>query len=133
MDKLQLSFSTFGLPQVLVSDNGPAFSSSEFQDFMKQNGINHVKAVPYHPASNGLAEHAAKTFKLALKKLDTGSLQSLISSFLFKYLVTPQTTTGISPAQLMMGHQLRSHLDLLLPNIADKVRTMQSEFAKTDS
>ena len=69
IDKLQLSFSTFGLPQVLVSDNGPPFSSSEFQDFMKQNRINHVKTVPYHPASNGLAERAVKTFKSALKKL----------------------------------------------------------------
>ena len=69
IDKLQLSFSISGLPQVLVSDNGPPFSSSEFQDFMKQNRINHVNTVPYHPASNGLAEHAVKTFKSALKKL----------------------------------------------------------------
>ena len=36
------------------------------------------------------------------------------------------TTTGISPAQLMMGHQLRSQLDLLLPNIADKVQCNQN-------
>ena len=42
IEKLQLLFSTFGLPHVLVSDNGPAFSSCKFQDFMKQNGINHV-------------------------------------------------------------------------------------------
>ena len=31
IEKLQLSFSTFGLPQVLVSDNGPALSITEFQ------------------------------------------------------------------------------------------------------
>ena len=126
IDKLQLSFSSLGLPQVLVSDNGPAFSSTDFQDFMKQNGINHVKTVPYHPASNGLAERSVKTFKSALKKLDTGSLQSRVNSFLFKYRITPQTTTGISPAQLMMGRRLHSHLDLLLPSIADKVQRNQS-------
>ena len=126
IDKLQLLFSTFGLPHVLVSDNGPAFSSSEFQDFMKQNGINHVKTVPYHPASNGLAERAVKTFKSALKKLSSGSLQARVNDFLFKYRITPQTTMGISPAQLMLGRQLRSHLDLLLPNVADKVQRNQS-------
>ena len=93
---------------------------------MKQNGINHVKTVPYHPASNGLAERGVKTFKSALKKLSSGSLQAQVNNFLFKYRITPQTTTGISPAQLMLGHSLRSHLDLLLPNVADKVQRNQS-------
>ena len=76
IDKLQLSFASFGLPQVLVSNNGSAFSSAEFQSSMKQSGITHAKTVPYHPASNGLAERAVKTFKSTLKKLNTGSLQS---------------------------------------------------------
>ena len=67
-----------------------------------------------------------KTFKSPLKKLDTGSLQLRVNSFLFKYRITPQTTTSISPAQLMMGRQLRSHLDLLLPSIADKVQRNES-------
>ena len=126
IDKLQLSFSTFGLPHVLVSDNGPAFSSSEFQDFMKQNGINHVKTVPYHPASNDLAERGVKTFKSALMKLSSGSLQARVNDFLFKYRIMPQTTTGVSPAQLMLGCSLCSHLDLLLPNFANKVQQNQS-------
>ena len=63
IEKLQLSFSTFGLPQVRVSDNSPAFSSAKLQHFMKQNGINHAKTIPYHPASNGLTERAVKTFR----------------------------------------------------------------------
>ena len=93
---------------------------------MKQNGINHVKTVPYHPTSNGLAERGVKTFKSALKKLSSGSLQARVNDFLFKYRITLQTTTGISLAQLMLGRQLRSHLDLLLPNVADKVQWNQS-------
>ena len=131
IEKLQLSFSTFGLPQVLVSDNGPAFSSAEFQHYMKQNGINHVKTVPYHPASNGLAERAVKTFKSALKKLNTGTLQSRVNDFLFKYRITPHTTTGTSPAQLLFGRQLHSQLDLLLPSITDKVQRNQNLQKKT--
>ena len=43
-----------------------------------------------------------------------------ISNFLFQYRVTPQTTTGFSPAELLM-RRLRTHLDLPHPDTASKV------------
>ena len=55
-------FSTHGLPDVIVSDNGTAFTSVEFETFMKRNGIRHARCAPYHPSSNGLAERAVQTF-----------------------------------------------------------------------
>ena len=63
---LRRVFSTHGLPQILVSDNGAAFSSSEFQTFVTRNGFKHVRSAPYHPATNGLAERAIQTVKDAL-------------------------------------------------------------------
>ena len=45
---------------------------------------------------------------------------------MFKYRITLQTTTGTFPAQLLLGRQLRSQLDLLLPSIADKVQRNQN-------
>ena len=105
IEKLQLTFSSLGLPEILVTDNGSSFTSSEFTDFVKVNGIQHVRTVPYHPASNGLAERAVQTFKTCMKKLAGGSLQDRVNSFLFKYRTTPQTTTGISPAELLMGRK----------------------------
>ena len=41
-----------------MTDNGTAFTSTEFAQFAKQNGIQHVSTSPYHPALNGLAEQA---------------------------------------------------------------------------
>ncbi|KAL5500663.1 hypothetical protein EMCRGX_G012257 [Ephydatia muelleri] len=41
---LRKVFSTHGLPQILVSDNGAAFSSSEFQTFVARNGFKHSPA-----------------------------------------------------------------------------------------
>lgn len=59
-------FGRYGLPQVVVSDNGQ-FTAREFSDFMQANGISHRRGAPYHPATNGEAEHFVQTFKHALQ------------------------------------------------------------------
>ena len=125
IEKLRTTFATHGLPEVLVSDNGPAFVSTEFEEFLQHNGIKHLTSAPYHPASNGLAERAVQTVKEALKKM-TGPLEVRVQRFLFKYRVTPQATTGVSPAELLMGRRIRTHLDLLYPDIQQRVRTNKS-------
>ena len=60
-------FSQFGLPEQLVSDNGPQFVSDDFAKFMRRNGVKHVCCAPYHPATNGLVECFVQTLKTALK------------------------------------------------------------------
>ena len=71
------------------------------------------RSSPYHPVSNGLAERAVQTVKNALKKSVGGSdLESRLYRFLFQYRLTPQSTTGQCPFQLMMGPKPRSRLDL---------------------
>ena len=44
---LQECFARYGLPQ-LVSDNEPQFISGEVEEFLKHNGICHVRTAPYH-------------------------------------------------------------------------------------
>lgn len=55
-----------------------------------------------------------------------GTLQSKLSRFLFRYRITPHSTTGISPAEMLFGKRLRSQLDLIRPDIAGKVEKKQS-------
>ena len=69
INKLRQTFATFGLPKMIVTDNGSSFTSKEFQSFMMENGIIHKRSSPYHPATNGLAERAVQTFKYGIKKL----------------------------------------------------------------
>ena len=125
IEKMRSTFATFGIPEVLVTDNGSNFTSSEFEEFLKSNGIRHIKTAPYHPASNGLAERAVQTFKAGMKKLTSGTLETRVARFLFTYRITPQTTTGVSPSELLFGHRLRCHLDFLRPSIDAKVRQNQ--------
>ena len=126
IEKLRSVFATHGLPEVLVSDNGSVFTSAEFDEFVRRNGIKHLTSAPYHPASNGLAERAVQTVKIALKKATTGtSLETRISRFLFQYRLTPHTTTGVSPAELLMNRRPHSRLDLLHPDVSSRVRDCQ--------
>ena len=126
IEKLREIFATHGLPRTVVSDNGPNFSSREFEVFMSQNGIKHIKVSPYHPASNGQAERAVRIFKEGMEKMEKGSLKTKLSRFLLKYRITPHSTTGVPPAQLLMNRQLHTQLDLVRPKISDRVMAKQT-------
>ena len=103
---------------------GP-FTSAEFKEFLQKNGVKHTTSAPYHPASNGLAERAVQIFRNGLKKSKDGTLQARIDRLLFNYRITPQTTTGVSPSELMFGRRLRSVLDLVKPDLQNRVEKEQ--------
>ena len=84
IQKLCTIFANHGIPRKIVTDNGPSFTSSEFAQFMKANGISHIKSAPYHPSTNGLAERAVQTFKQGVAKISGDTVQERISKFLFK-------------------------------------------------
>ena len=76
-------------------------------------------------ANNGLAERAVQILKNSLKKSELGYIHKQLARLLFHYRTTPHTITGISPAELLMGRPLRTHLDLLRPYIATRVHMSQ--------
>ena len=125
IQRLRTTFAQFGLPDTVVTDNGTCFTSSEFAEFLQRNGIRHIKSAPYHPATNGLAERAVRIFKTGMRKMREGGIQEKLARMLFQYRITPQTTTGVSPAELLMGRRLRSRLDSLKPDLERKVETSQ--------
>ena len=118
---MRSSFATLGLPEQLVTDNGPSFTSEEFALFLQMNGIKHITTAPYHPGSNGLAERAVHTLKSGLKKIAEGSLANRLSRFLLNYQTTSHSTMGGTPSELMFGCQLRTRMDLLKPDIGRRV------------
>ena len=80
---LRTIFARHGLPEQLVSDNGPQFVSEQFQDFLQGNGIQHIRSAPYHPSTNGLVERFVHTFKHAMRASETSlSLNERLQRFL---------------------------------------------------
>ncbi|XP_058024044.1 uncharacterized protein K02A2.6-like, partial [Ahaetulla prasina] len=62
-------FVTHGLPDTLVSDNGPQFTATQFEGYLAEEGIRHVLSAPFHPATNGLAERFVRSAKEALSRI----------------------------------------------------------------
>ncbi len=103
-------FAVHGIPEQLVSDNGPQFISADFEEFARTNGIRHIRCSPYHPASNGEAERFVRTF---IEAMMTGNGDGLtlthrLNNFLLTYRTTPHTTTGTPPCEFLMGRSLEA-------------------------
>jgi len=105
-------FAHFGFPHTVVTDCAVTFKSDEFQEFRKENGIAHLTGAPYHPATNGAAEHLVQTFKQALKK-STKAAKDGLQDFLRNFRRTP-LSTGYSPSELLNGRQIRTKIDMIL-------------------
>ena len=123
--KLRGIFATYGLPETILSDNAAGFTSVDFQEFLTRNGICHITSAPYHPTTNGLVERAFQTFKEGMRKASEGDMETKVARFLFHYRNTPHTTTGVSPAELLLKRQPRSHLNIMRPNVSSRVQRKQ--------
>lgn len=99
-------FANHGIPEVLVSDNGPQFASMEFADFAKQYGFTQVFTNPYRAQENGMAERAVQEAKKILTQADP-------QLALLNFRATPHSATGISPARALMGRELCTRLPVL--------------------
>ena len=127
IEKLRYLFSTFSLPEHIVSDNGPQFISEDFKAYLNNNDIQHTKTPPRHPATNGLAERYVGYWKVSLKKMgDTSEpLQSKLDRFLLTYRSTP-THMGKSPSELLMNRQPRTKFNALrFSRMKEEVKVFQ--------
>lgn len=93
---LKEAFSRHGIPETVMSDNGPQYSTILFKGFAKEYGGIHITSSPSYPQANGEAEHAVAT----VKGLWKGGGEKTKT-----YRATP-LENGYSPAQLLMGRQL---------------------------
>ena len=68
-----------------------------------------------------------QVFKQGIRKQSSGTIHDKIAKVLLQYQMTPHSTTGITPAELLLGRKLRSCLDHLKPSIGFKVTEKQQQ------
>ncbi|KAL7873908.1 hypothetical protein SRHO_G00048780 [Serrasalmus rhombeus] len=105
---LKSQFARHGIPDIVISDNGPQFISREFQTFATQWEFCHKTTSPHHAQSNGMAERGVQTVKLLLKKAKADGKDPYLS--LLNLRNTPLEDLGASPAQLLMGRRTKTRL-----------------------
>jgi hypothetical protein len=59
----KVQFARHGMPDTVITDNGPQFSATEFSAFARDWQFKHLTSSPRYPQSNGQAENAVKTCK----------------------------------------------------------------------
>lgn len=121
------AFSRHGVPDEVISDNGPQFcpvDSSPFRKFAKEYGFQHRTSSPRYPQSNGFVENGVKIVKNLLKK-NTDWYKAVL-----EYRATP-LSNGFSPAELLFGRRIRSTLPMdpsrLVPTEVDQNALMTKE------
>jgi len=134
INKLKSHFARYGIPDVIVSDNGPQYSSREFAEFTSAWDIEHTPSSPGHSQSNGKAESAVKTAKrLMMKASDSKSSPYLA---LLDHRNTPTEGLGSSPVQRLMSRRTKTLLPtssaLLYPETLDRHDTQVKMKSRLD-
>lgn len=108
--KLKGHFARYGIPETIVSDNGPQFSSAEFLHFSRMWDFEHCPSSPGNPRGNGKAESAVKTAKALMKKAQKSGNDTYVA--LLDHRNTPSQGHETSPAQSSLGRRTRSFLPM---------------------
>ena len=125
--KLKAHFSRQGIPDILFSDNGPQFSSQEFQKFSRLWEFQHRTSSPGYPQSNGKAESAVKTAKRLMYKAKADGRDPYLA--ILDHRNTPSQGMDTSPAQRLLSRRTKTLLpttaSLLQPKVSDVQKELQ--------
>uniref|UniRef100_A0A7N2MBY2 Uncharacterized protein n=1 Tax=Quercus lobata TaxID=97700 RepID=A0A7N2MBY2_QUELO len=98
----------FGIPKVLVSNNGRQFDNNYFRDFCSQLGIKNHYSSPTHPQANGQVEVMNRSLLKIIKtrlKGAKGIWPKELPSILWAYRTTARTPTEETPFRLTYGSE----------------------------
>ncbi|XP_038061713.1 uncharacterized protein K02A2.6-like [Patiria miniata] len=117
IDATQQIFSEHGVPEKIISDNGPHFASAAYKVFADEWGFTHVTSSPHFPQSNGFVERMIQTVKRTMTK--ARACGQNISMALLCLRTTPVDSKLPSPAELLCGRKVQSNLPVVIQNTSE--------------
>jgi hypothetical protein len=108
-------FSMFGYCVMIMSDNGPPFTSIEFEQYCKERHIKHHLVTPLWPNANGMIEKFIKNIVkvIEIAKIENKPLKTELDKFMLTYRATPHSTTNASPAKMFFNREIITKLPQL--------------------
>ena len=91
-------FNTYGMPEILHSDQEKNFESTLLQQTLATFGIHKSRNTVYHPERDGMVERYNR-FLLQMQAY----WEEYLPLMLFAYRTAAHTSTGISPSELTFG------------------------------
>ena len=110
-------FARWGIAKELTSDGASVFTSAECKSFFYRWGVQHRVSSAYYPRANKRSEVAVKSAKrLVMENLGPrGQLDTdRFARALLLHRNTPDPLTGLSPAMILFGREIRDHLPAVL-------------------
>jgi len=103
-------FSTYGFPRVLISDNGTAFTCTEFNDFLVRCGVKHKYSSVYYPESNSTVERFHGTLKSRLDKLLSEGIDfnTALCQVMYDIRSLPNKSIGVSPFERFFSRPMKT-------------------------
>ncbi|EPB73772.1 integrase core domain protein [Ancylostoma ceylanicum] len=107
----------FGLPEMLVTDQGSNYMSDTFRTLLRNLNIQHRTSTPYHHESNGQVERANRTIQeqvaIATKE-HHDEWDNVLHLIVHAYNSAENSTTKYSPHFLVHGHDPNNAFQLAL-------------------
>ena len=113
IEKIKSIFSRNGIPDSLISDGGPQFSSQEFEEFALTWGFKHEKSDPHFPRGNAKVERSVQTIKNLIMKAHASNMDPY--SAILAHRTSPIEGGDKSPADLFYNRHVRTKLNAHVP------------------
>ena len=103
-----------GVPETIVSDRGPAFTSNLWTSLAERLGCKVKQTTAYNPACNGLVERFHRSLKASLMaRCQSHQWKKNLPWVLLGLRTTPHAALGASPAEALYGLTLCIPADVI--------------------
>jgi len=121
------AFASFGIPEKVLSDQGPQFESQVFKELAKQFGFYKVRTTPYHPQTDGTVERRNRSLIQIFRSICHSETEWDLwtDTALHAIRTTVQKATGLTPFELMFGREAACPI---FPKPTTDIETPADEF-----